>query len=74
MRISAAIFRIVFALTALAVLADAGWACPTCQAGMAEDAQLQRAYALSIGLMMTVPFLLLGTWCVALWRLSIRQV
>ena len=46
------------------------FACPTCQAGLAEHLQMQVAYAVSIGLLMGVPFLLLGGWCWALFRWS----
>ncbi len=54
-----------------------GWptfadACPTCQAGLAESANLQLAYALSIVVMMVAPFLILSAWVVAIWRITIR--
>ncbi len=50
------------------VAASTASACPSCQEGLAENLQLQCAYALSIGLLMGVPFLLLGGWCLALRR------
>jgi hypothetical protein len=47
-------------------------ACPTCQAGLADDGDLQWAYAVSIAVMMAAPFCLLGGWVFALWRMCRR--
>ncbi|MCH2177965.1 MAG: hypothetical protein MK106_04095 [Mariniblastus sp.] len=59
-------FPLVCFLT-LALFCDVATACPTCKEGMHN--QSASAFAMSILFMMSMPFLILGGWVFAIYRM-----
>ena len=65
----------LLALAAMFVLIYGGVAdaCPTCKESLSQQqSSMDAGYALSIGLMMATPALILVGWVIAIWRLVRR--
>jgi hypothetical protein len=58
------VLRVVLAVTLVACIAAAAWACPTCREDLANNPQgrgLATGFYYSILFMMSMPFLIIGT-------------